>query len=31
VLRRLDAIDSRLEAIERQLGIGEPPAGAEPG
>jgi ATP-dependent Clp protease ATP-binding subunit ClpC len=26
VLRRLDTIDSRLAAIERRLGLGEPPA-----
>jgi ATP-dependent Clp protease ATP-binding subunit ClpC len=31
VLRRLDRIDSRLAAIERRLGLGEPPAEAEPG
>ena len=31
LLERLDAIDRRLAAIERQLGLGEPPAEAEPG
>jgi ATP-dependent Clp protease ATP-binding subunit ClpC len=31
VLRRLDTIDSRLAAIERRLGLGEPPAAAGPG
>jgi ATP-dependent Clp protease ATP-binding subunit ClpC len=31
VLRRLDAIDTRLAAIERRLGLGEPPAAAGPG
>ena len=31
VLDRLDAIDRRLAAIERRLGLGEPPAEAEPG
>jgi ATP-dependent Clp protease ATP-binding subunit ClpC len=31
VLRRLDTIDSRLAAIERRLGLDEPPAAAGPG
>jgi hypothetical protein len=31
LLDRLDAIDRRLAAIERRLGLGEPPAEAEPG
>ena len=31
VLRRLDAIERRLDGIERRLGLGEPPAEAEPG
>jgi ATP-dependent Clp protease ATP-binding subunit ClpC len=31
VLRRLDTIDSRLAAIERRLGLGEPPAEAGSG
>ena len=31
LMDRLGAIDRRLAAIERQLGLGEPPAEAEPG
>jgi ATP-dependent Clp protease ATP-binding subunit ClpC len=31
VLDRLDAVDRRLAAIERRLGLGEPPAAAGPG
>ena len=31
LLDRLDAIDRHLAAIERRLGLGEPPAEAEPG
>ena len=31
LMNRLGAIDRRLAAIERQLGLGEPPAEAEPG
>jgi ATP-dependent Clp protease ATP-binding subunit ClpC len=31
LLDRLDAIERRLAAIERRLGLGEPPAEAEPG
>ncbi len=31
LLERLDAIDRRLAGVERRLGLGEPPAEAEPG